>query len=161
MRAFNANAALDMNAPARQGAPKHYGIPNESQKRAVKPPHLVPDRQAEGTINIGPFKVTPVKAARLAVLTFAFSFMLGTLIYQRAEIVQMNTDIAKLETSISDSESEKIRLENEFKSRYSIDSIEKYAEEELGMVKRQKHQVYYFVNENEDEVLILGGKEIN
>ncbi len=161
MRAFNANAALDMNAPARQGAPKHYGTPNESQKRAVKPPHLVPKKETEETIKIGFLRLTPVQAARLAVLSIVFAFMLGTLTYQRAEIVEMNSTITEIETDIKERQSEKIRLENEFKSRFSIDSIEKYAEENLGMVKRQKHQVYYFVNENEDEVLIFNGKEIN
>lgn len=161
MRAFNANAALDMNLSARQGAPKHAITPPNTSKHIVKTPHLVPEKRVNENVRIEKARESTKSVARIAVLSVMVLAMFGTLVYERVELMKVNSEVAKLEERISDAESETVRLESEFNSLFSIDSIEKYAEEELGMVKRQKYQIRYFTNDGEDEIVIYDGQTNN
>lgn len=161
MRAFNANAALDMNTSARYAAPKHVVAPPNTSKHAVKPPHLVPEKRDAAKMNVAAQKEAAKRAVKIASVSVALLIMFSTLVFQRVQLLSLNSQATKIQQRIDDAESETVRLESEFNSLFSIDSIEKYAEEELGMVKRQKYQIRVFANESEDEIVLFDGKTQN
>lgn len=158
MRAFNANAALDMNKQVRYAAPKHAVAPPNTSKHAVKQPHLVPESRENIKANIAASKEATKRAAKIASVSVVLLMMFSALVFQRVQLLSLNSQVADLQQRIDDAESETVRLESEFNSLFSIDSIEKYAEEELGMVKRQKYQIRFFTNESKDEILLFDGK---
>ncbi|MBQ3151123.1 MAG: septum formation initiator family protein [Clostridia bacterium] len=158
MRAYNANAALDINVQRRQtAAPKHAITPPSTTKHVVATPHLVPQKLVSENTSSAQVRESAKSATKIIVLSVLLLAMFSTLVFERVQLLKLNTEAAKIEQRISDAKSETVRLESEFNSLFSIDSIEKYAEEELGMVKRQKYQVRFFTNDSEDEVVIYDG----
>ena len=43
----------------------------------------------------------------------------------------------------------------------SVENVEEYAKNKLGMVKRQGRQVQFFSNQNEDEIVLFNPLESN
>ena len=89
------------------------------------------------------------KAARLyAVKVLSVSavllVLLGSLILGRVQIMEISSQADKLRVQYNEAISENVRLESEVKSMYSIDNISAYAEDELGMIKKDGYQVNYF-----------------
>lgn len=159
MRAYNANAALDMNLPARRvGTPKHAVTPPSTTKHIVTTPHIVPDNPVKESVRIAEAKDSAKRVTKIVMLSVMLLAMFSALVFERVQLLNLNSEAARLEERISDAESETVRLESEFNSLFSIDSIEKYAEEELGMVKRQKYQVRFFTNDSEDEIVLFDGQ---
>ncbi len=70
--------------------------------------------------------------------------LLGTLILGRVKIMEISAQAEKLRTQYNEAVSENVRLESEVKSLYSIGNISAYAEDELGMIKKDCYQVTYF-----------------
>ena len=81
--------------------------------------------------------------------------MLAMLIVQRAQIATLDVQIVETQIKLDEAKSETVRLESLFNSMASVESVEEYAKEKLGMVKRSRNQVSFFVNENSDEILLL------
>ena len=157
MRAFNANAALDMNIPARQAVPKHAVVSPSTEKHAVRAPYLLPDNKEKTKADLASVKQSVRHAAKIGVLSVIMFALFSTLGFERVQLLNLNLQETQLRERISDAESEMVRLESEFNSLFSIDSIEKYAEEKLGMVKRQKYQIRFFTNDSEDEIVLFDG----
>ena len=53
------------------------------------------------------------------------------------------------------SKSETVRLESLFNSKVSVENVEEYAKNKLGMVKRSSYQVRFFLNDNSDQVVLV------
>lgn len=78
------------------------------------------------------------------------SLIIGV-IYTNAEITQTTNQIAKTQDAITEIESEKAYLEFTLESRMSLDEIETYAVNVLGMVKMDSSQVEYVEIESENK----------
>lgn len=84
-----------------------------------------------------------VKAAiifSVAVLTIA---MLFGMLYTNAKKNELRHEINNLNTELSIAQSENTRINSELNALVSMNMIEKYAVEELGMVKVQSGQIHY------------------
>ena len=104
------------------------------------------------------------KAANKRVLRIlAFSslilFFLGLVIYSTLELDEINREISKVDKEMKIAQSETVRLNMELDSLISIDKVENYAANTLGMVKVQDYQVVYVDLSTSDRVLMAGGKE--
>lgn len=72
-------------------------------------------------------------------------------IYTNAAITQTTNKIAQTQNAITELESEKAYLEFTLESRMSLDEIESYAINVLGMVKMDSSQVEYIEIESENK----------
>ena len=72
-------------------------------------------------------------------------------IYTNAAITQTTNKIAQTQNAITELESEKAYLEFTLESRMSLDEIESYAINVLGMVKMDSSQVEYVEIESENK----------
>ncbi len=85
-----------------------------------------------------------VKIALVSLLLLAF---LGSSVYCRAVVMELDSKKQSLQTEITEAQSENVRLRSTVESMYSIVNISAYAEKNLGMIKKDGYQInYYEVN---------------
>lgn len=84
---------------------------------------------------------------------------LGIVIYSTLQLDEINRDISKIDKSIEITKSERVRLDMELNSIVSMDKVEDYAANTLGMAKVQDYQVVYVDLSSSDRVIMAGGKE--
>lgn len=88
-------------------------------------------------------------------------FFLGLVIYSTLKLDEINRDIASIDSSMKIAQSETVRLNMELDSMVSIDKVEDYAANTLGMSKVQDYQVVYVDLSTSDRALMVGGKEVD
>jgi hypothetical protein len=66
--------------------------------------------------------------------------------------------ITKIENEINMARSENIRLSSALEGMVSIDKVEDYAENQLGMVKLENYKITYFNSDEGNHVVVSGGK---
>ena len=86
-------------------------------------------------------------------------FFFAIVIYSTLQLDEINRDIASVDQKISIAKSEKVRLDMELDSIISMDKVEDYAANTLGMSKVQDYQVIYVDLSSSDRVIMAGGKE--
>lgn len=94
----------------------------------------------------------------IAVASICLLF-LGFVIYSTLQLDEINRDIAAIDKSMRIAKSETVRLNMELNSIISMDKIEDYAANTLGMSKVQDYQVVYVDLSTSDRVLMAGGRE--
>ena len=80
--------------------------------------------------------------------------LIVAVIATNAAITTTSTEIAGLENEIVRLESEKSYLEFTLESRMTLDQIESYAENQLGMVKMDSSQKKYVQLESENKIVV-------
>lgn len=85
---------------------------------------------------------------------FAVSFVLfGSLIFNQLTLNELNTEIRSLNTQLERSRSEYIQLEMAAASRMTLEDVEEYAVNVLGMQKMQNNQLVYIRTNDEDKIV--------
>ena len=80
-------------------------------------------------------------------------------IYSRVQLDEINREISSIEKSITLAQSDTIKLDNQLSSMVSINKVEDYAANVLGMVKIQDYQVVYVDLSSNDSVVVANGKQ--
>ena len=83
------------------------------------------------------------------------SMIIG-IVYTNSQITEITTDISAVQREITELDSEKAYLDFTLESRMSINEIEDYAVNVLGMVKMDSTQVEYIEIESENMVEFSG-----
>ncbi len=99
-----------------------------------------------------------IKVMFIAVTILMF---MAVAIYSRVQLDEINREIKSVENKIELAESDSIRINNQLNSIISINNVEDYAMNELGMVKVQDYQVVYVDLSAEDYVAKANGKDTN
>lgn len=86
-------------------------------------------------------------------------FFLAIVIYSTLQLDEINRDIASIDKKMGIAKSETVRLNMELNSIISMDKVEDYAANTLGMSKVQDYQVVYVDLSTSDRVLMASGKE--
>lgn len=97
-------------------------------------------------------RIAARKAMRIMVVTSILIIAVGMLIFGRVKLTEMTNQISLVQKEISLSKSEITRLNMEINAKMSLDKVEQYATQILGMVKQDKNQVQY--------VNVLGGDRV-
>ncbi len=95
------------------------------------------------------------KALSVAAVLLCF---VGMVIYSRVQLDEISRDITQTQKELSVLESENTRLEMKLNSMVSLNKVDDYAQNVLGMVKQEGYQVEYLDLEGTDKVLVSGGK---
>ena len=83
------------------------------------------------------------------------SMIIG-IVYTNSQITEITTNISSVQKEITELESEKAYLNFTMESRMSLNEIEEYAVNVLGMVKMDSTQVEYIEIESENKVEFTG-----
>ena len=75
------------------------------------------------------------------------------MLYSRAQITELTTQISLTESDLSDAKSEYDYLNLQLESRTDLDTVENYAVTQLGLVQADPSQITYLTLENEDKVV--------
>lgn len=135
-------------------APKIKEMPsNRPALQLVKPPKFSPSQ----------FKEQMTQSNRKALKVFALAILTATLlalaIFSRVQLDEINREIASTEKQIEIANSKNVELNMKLNEMISIEKVEEYATNKLGMVKVQDYQVVYVDLSDNDRVLMAGGKE--
>ncbi len=98
-----------------------------------------------------------LKALSVAAILLCF---VGVVIFSRIQLDEINRDIASQQSKLDILESENTKLEMQLNSMVSLDKVDDYAQNVLGMVKQEGYQVDYVNLSGSDEVLVSGGKTV-
>lgn len=88
-------------------------------------------------------RTTNAKAFRVIGITCFLLLAFGILIMGRAQLTEKSDQLAKMEKQLSIAQSENTRLNMELDSRVSLNNVETYARDVLGMAKQEKYQIEY------------------
>ena len=75
------------------------------------------------------------------------------MLYSRAQLTELTTQVSAVESDLSDAKSEYDYLNLQLESKTDLDTVENYALTKLGLVKMDPSQVTYLTLENEDKVV--------
>ena len=81
-------------------------------------------------------------------------------IYSRIQLDEINREISAVENQIELAKSDAVKLNNELNAVVSIDNVEEYAVNELGMEKVQDYQVEYIDMSSSDRVEVANGEDV-
>lgn len=99
------------------------------------------------------------RAIKVMFISIAILMFMAVAIYSRVQLDEINREIKSVEKKIELAESDSIKINNELNAIVSINNVEDYAANELGMVKVQDYQVVYVDLSAEDYVAKANGKD--
>jgi cell division protein FtsL len=122
----------------------------------LEPKH---ERQARPQQQAKTVKLKNKRAFKTALNVLSIAVMVSMIIgivYTNSQITEITTDISTVQKEITELESEKAYLDFTLESRMSLNEIEDYAVNVLGMVKMDSTQVEYIEIESENMVEFSG-----
>lgn len=93
----------------------------------------------------------------IAFACFCFSLVIALLVLQTKNDM-VDAEIAQVNNEIAIAEGEAVRLNAELNSLIASDKIDIYAQDVLGMVKAESHQISYIDRSEDDEIVVSGDK---
>jgi cell division protein FtsL len=136
-------------------APKKRPEEKKPQMRVV-----VNNKRKNKINNIVPAVVRKNSIVKAGVVLLSLLMVLGMLIYMQAKLDDVNRQIARSQKTLEETMSETVRLQMKLNSIISIDKVEDYAVNTLGMVKIESGQVEYIDLSGEDKVILSGNKTL-
>lgn len=98
------------------------------------------------------------KAQKILAIALAILLFMAMVIYSRVQLDEINRDIGNVETKMELAQSDSIRLNNELNAVVSINNVEDFAVNTLGMVKVQDYQVVYVDLSTDDRIIMVDGE---
>lgn len=114
-----------------------------------------PEKQVQRQHQAKTVKFKNKRALKTAVSALSIAVILSMIIgvvYTNSQITEITTNIAVTQREITELESEKAYLDFTLESRMSLNEIEDYAVNVLGMVKMDSTQVEYIELESENSI---------
>ncbi|MBO5934555.1 MAG: hypothetical protein J6Q94_03605 [Clostridia bacterium] len=102
-----------------------------------------------------------ISGAKILLSVFSIAFVLGIVLFLNVKMDETATKINAVQSEINIAKSENVRLESTLEGMVSIDKVEDYAEQTLGMVKLENYKITYFDSGESNHVVISGGKSYN
>ena len=99
-----------------------------------------------------------MQARKILAVACAVIIFMAMVIYSRVQLDEINREIQQVESAMKIAQSDTVRLNNSLSSVISINKVEDYALNVLGMVIVQDYQVVYVVLSGEDSVVMANGK---
>lgn len=122
---------------------KNGYVPAETPKKSIPKPKLL-KKPVSSEETVADAKTSNRYAAKACAFALTAFIIIGSLLCFRVILsdARIKRDYAKKELEAA--QSERVTLQMAYDEMLSIDKVEKYAVEKLGMVKRENYQVRYF-----------------
>ncbi|MBR5320955.1 MAG: hypothetical protein IKU41_03855 [Clostridia bacterium] len=104
-------------------------------------------------------QVAAKQARKAFAVAVAILMFMAMAIYSRVQLDEINRDITNKEYEIELAQSDSVKLNNTLSSMISINNVEDYAANVLGMVKVQDYQVVYVDLSSSDSVVVANGRQ--
>ena len=148
--------------PERKPYTKEEKVPSKPKtakiKKAAKAPETAePSEQKRPSKHRRPAILPIVKKACVPVMLF---FGLVYILSLTSKLQQTNRAIYNMNAQISTARSEQVRLSNKLSSLTTVDAIDNYAVNVLGMTKVESYQQKYVSFPNESEVISTSGGKL-
>ncbi|MEG0979106.1 MAG: hypothetical protein RR911_07210 [Oscillospiraceae bacterium] len=146
----------NMNGRASSNAPKiqQISIPVATPQNK---PRLVKKTKSQLKAETRRANRKAFKALSVAALLLGF---IGMVIFSRVQLDEISRDITKTQSQLNVLQSENTRLEMQLNAMVSLNKVDDYAQNVLGMVKQEGYQIEYVDLEGSDQVLVSGGKTV-
>lgn len=102
-----------------------------------------------------------IASAKILACVLAVCSVFAAVLYLNVTLDEKATRINSINSDIEIAKSENVRLESALEGMVSIDKVEQFAQENLGMVKLEDYRITYFNSGEENHVVISGGKSYN
>lgn len=87
-----------------------------------------------------------------------FALAFAALLYSKLRVDELDRQIAKTESNLTAAQAETVRLNMQLDSTISLEKVDDYAQNVLGMVKAENYQIEYIDLSGDDKVTVSGGK---
>ena len=134
--------------------PKTRPNPASEPQRAPRPRVV---RKTKKQLN-AEMKRSRAVAIRIGAIAAVIFIALGFHIFFQVQVNELDQELADLNQQISVIESDNTRRNMELGANVSLDKVDQYARNELGMVKISDYQVNYIKLSDQDAVEVSGGK---
>ena len=132
--------------------PKKKVIKNKPPElKVIKSKKRVEERRKILFLNVRKETLQGIKIITTSTLCLVAFF---SILYQNSKIDELHRERQKIENEIAISQSVTTKLESDIQKDISLDTIEKYVRDELGMSKIQKYQICYVDLSDEDKVVL-------
>lgn len=111
--------------------------------------------QAKKEMRIGRNRSFVILGAAISLLV-----VISMLLYGRIKVDELDRKIQSKKNEISIAQSENVRLNMALDSMISLKNVEEYAQNNLGMVKMDNHQIEYIDLSGEDKASVSGDKKV-
>lgn len=149
----NRNAAYDFSRFEPQQVPQKPGNNRNNPPKPVLVPKKKKSRQEEREES----RAVAIKTIRVLSVTIAVMLFVGTYIFGNLKLDEINHEIVQVQSQIKVADSENTRLKMQLNSLASLDKVEDYAINKLGMVKQESYQVEYIDLAMDDKVVLANG----
>lgn len=100
-----------------------------------------------------------LKSVKILACVFCIFSVICFAMYLNVKLDETASQINSIESDIEIAKSENVRLNSTLEGMVSIDKVEDYAENNLGMVKLENYKITYFESDEGNHVVISGGKK--
>lgn len=141
----------------RQNSSAAYDFSLFEPKRPGEAPPPAPKRKkrrakAAGVLTSA--SVRPAQAVRWGAAGLLCLMALISIILCDVQITSLSDQISKKQSQLTSAKADEVRLDMQLQSRVSLDNVEKYATENLGMQKAGEYQVNYIHITNKDKIVL-------
>lgn len=99
-----------------------------------------------------------VSSMKVLACVFCIFSIICAAMYLNVRLDETATKINSVESAIEVAKSENVRLNSALEGMVSIDKIEDYAENTLGMVRLENYKITYFESDAGNHVVLSGGR---
>ncbi len=99
-----------------------------------------------------------VLALKIVSAVLLVGFTVGLMLYYNAQLYELNDTISGLNETLIAAQAEEVRLNVSLDQKVSMENIEEYITEDLGMVKQEKYQMHY-INLSEGDKIVVAEEE--
>lgn len=107
-------------------------------------PHAVPKKPRTRSELKKEARYSRRESFKIILVSLLLLAVLGSSVYCRAVVMDLESEKEEISTTIKEVRSENVRLRSTVESMFSIDNISDYAENTLGMLKKDSYQINYF-----------------
>ena len=101
------------------------------------------------------------KAAKILAISIFLLSMLAALLYSRLRVDELTREVNTVTSQLTEAQGENVRLSMKLDSMISLEHVEEYAENTLGMTKVEGYQMEYIDLSGSDKVVLSGDKTLS
>ncbi len=103
--------------------------------------------------------IRPAQALRWTAGALIMVIALGAIMACNVQNTKLTDEVASMKTKLSAAQADEVRLDMQLQSRASLDNVQSYAVNKLGMQKTTTYQIQYIHLNNKDKVVLQSAKE--
>ena len=156
MATSRGSEAYDYRRYASAGSAVPAARPRPSAQPGYPRPHVVRKTKRQLRAETRRSRAAAIKIMSVALVCFT---LIVFQIYSKVRVDELDRQLASVNKEISVIQSDNTRLNMELDADVSLDKVDDYARNVLGMVKAQDYQVNYVKTAGQDNVEVSGGKQ--